>query len=113
MTMSEQIDFDSWQALARNNPQAFEAKRRALVDAVIRRVPESRQHRLRCLQWRIEKVCASATNPISASLQLSHMMWESVGRQQNIISRLFEEADPEAPCPEPRAQVLPFPRKSP
>jgi len=111
--MSDQIDFDSWQALARNNPQAFEAKRRALVDAVIRRVPESRQHRLRCLQWRIEKVCACATNPISASLQLSHMMWESVGRQQNIISRLFDETDPATVRSEPRARVLPFPRKSP
>ena len=111
--MSEQIDFDTWQALARSNPQAFEAKRRALVDDVIKRVPEPRQQRLRCLQWRIEKVCASAANPISASLQLSHMMWESVNRQQSIICRLFEDADPAEMDSGPQAQVLPFPRKSP
>jgi hypothetical protein len=111
--MSDPIDFDSWQALARSNPKAFEAKRRALVDDVIRRVPEPRQHRLRCLQWRIEKVCAKANNPISASLALSNMMWESVGRQQNIISRLFEEPDPDTSPTGPGARVLPFPRKSP
>ena len=111
--MSEQIDFDTWQALARNNPQAFEAKRRALVDDVIKRVPEPRQQRLRCLQWRIEKVCASASNPISASLRLSRMMWESVERQRNIIHSLFEEVDDTAGHSGPLAQVLPFPHKSP
>lgn len=112
--MSEPIDFDAWHTLAKNNPKAFEAKRRALVDDIIRQVPESRQHRLRCLQWRIEKVCAKANNPISASLALSHMMWESVGRQQVVIARLFEESETDSSLPMGNgAEVLPFPRKAP
>ncbi|MBD3671571.1 MAG: DUF3135 domain-containing protein [Gammaproteobacteria bacterium] len=88
--MSDFIDFDSWQELARSNPRAFEARRREVVNAAIAQVPHDRQHRLRCLQWRIEKVCASASNPISASVQLSNMMWERVSRQQSLIHCLFE-----------------------
>lgn len=104
------IDFDSWQHLADSNPEAFEAKRRDLVNAIIDRVPESRQHRLRCLQWRIEKVCATAANPISASLRLSRMMWESIDRQQELISHLaYTPATSTRRYPPLQAAILNFP----
>lgn len=110
--MNEGIDFDSWQDLACSNPEAFEAKRRDLVNAVIDQVPKSRQHRLRCLQWRIEKVCETSSNPISASLRLSRMMWESIDRQQALIYHLAHERGPKIQGYQPlQAAILPFPRK--
>lgn len=108
--MSESIDFDSWQDLACSNPEAFEAKRRDLVNAIIDQVPESRQHRLRCLQWRIEKVCATSSNPISASLRLSRMMWESIGRQQELIYYLASTDRTQRKLYQPlQAAILEFP----
>ena len=108
--MSERIDFDSWQDLACSNPEAFEAKRRDFVNAVIDQVPEPRQHRLRCLQWRIEKVCATSSNPISASVRLSRMMWESIGRQQELIYHLASVEGPQVKAYHPvRAAILDFP----
>ena len=111
--MDEHIDFDDLQHLACNNPAAFELQRQALVDAAIAQVPEARQHRLRCLQWRIEKVCASASSPISASLRLSRMMWESIGRQQDWIQYLaHNDASPDSVRPGLQAEILTFPNKS-
>lgn len=110
--MHDSIDFDTWQDLARNNPKAFEARRRAVVNAAIEQVPRDRQHRLRCLQWRIEKVCATASNPISASVQLSNMMWERVSRQQRLIRNLIEPIPMrEAPSRKRGAHILHFPRQ--
>lgn len=108
--MNERIDFDSWQDLACSNPEAFEAKRRDFVNAVIDQVPESRQHRLRCLQWRIEKVCSTSSNPISASVRLSRMMWEAIGRQQELIHRLAYSNESKAQGYQPRqASIIHFP----
>ncbi|MDH5360944.1 MAG: DUF3135 domain-containing protein [Gammaproteobacteria bacterium] len=110
MEEDERIDFDSWQHLADSNPEAFEAKRRDLVNAIIEQVPEPRQHRLRCLQWRIEKVCATSSNPISAALRLSRMMWESIDRQHELIQRLaYAPEQPARRYPPLQAAILNFP----
>ena len=49
------FDFEHWAALARTDPQGFEAERAAVVEAAIRRAPRDRQRRLRGLQRRIDR----------------------------------------------------------
>lgn len=72
------INFDQWAHLAVSDPAAFEIQRRQIMDAVISQAPVERQQRLRCLQWRIDRVRDLSQTPMAACLQLSRMMWDSV-----------------------------------
>lgn len=72
------IDFDRWAQLAVSDPAAFEIARQQVMDAVISQAPVARQQRLRCLQWRIDRVRDLSQTPMAACLQLSRMMWDSV-----------------------------------
>ncbi len=83
------INFDQWRELAQRDPDAFERKRRQTVDALIERMPEPRQQRMRALQWRIEAVCAKSSNPVAAYMELSSMMWDSVYRQRDLLRSIY------------------------
>lgn len=82
------IDFDTWSALAHSDPNAFEALRMRLIDDVIRRAPPQRQHRLRCLQWRIDQIRRTSHTPMAACLRLSNMMWETVVGRHGLLAAL-------------------------
>jgi len=47
--------FEELSRLAQEDPEAFEARRRALIEETISQAPEERQDRLRRFQWRIDK----------------------------------------------------------
>ena len=72
------IDFDSWSQLAQSDPEAFEARRSQFIEQMIQRMPSDKQHRMRCLQWKIDQVRARASNPLAACIKLSEMMWDSL-----------------------------------
>ena len=102
------VDFDRWAELARTDPEAFEARRSRLIEETIGRMPEHKQQRMRCLQWKIDQVRARAANPMAACIRISEMMWDSLvgpGGLKEALDRLgdghFE--------PLPTARVLDFP----
>ena len=72
------VDFDQWTDLAKTDPAAFEKKRAEVIEDMIQRMPAHKQQRMRCLQWKIDQVRARASNPLSACIKLSDMMWESL-----------------------------------
>ena len=72
------IDFDSWSELAQQDPEAFEARRTEIIEQIIQGMPVHKQHRIRCLQWKIDQVRARASNPLSACIKLNEMMWDSL-----------------------------------
>ena len=82
------INFDVMRALAASDPEAFEARRQAVIDEAIARAPERRRGRLRGLQWRIEQVRSRAANPMDACISLSGMMWEAVTGEQGLQALL-------------------------
>ena len=103
------VDFDTWSDLAQCDPQAFEARRAEIIEQMIQRIPAHKQHRMRCLQWKIDQVRARASNPLSACIKLSEMMWDSLagpGGLREALERVgkgnFE--------PKPKATVLDFNR---
>jgi hypothetical protein len=77
-TEKPRIDFNSWSALAQQDPEAFEKRRAAVIEQVIQSIPTHKQHRMRCLQWKIDQVRARASNPLAACIELSEMMWNSL-----------------------------------
>lgn len=101
------VDFDQWAALAKSDPEAFEAKRAEVIEDMIRRMPEHKQHRMRCLQWKIDQVRNQASNPMAACIKLSEMMWDSLvgpGGLREALERVGEQNFE----PLPKARVLNF-----
>jgi hypothetical protein len=99
------IDFDQWCDLAQRDPDAFERKRRQVVDQLIDDMPKRRRERMRRLQWRIEAVCARSATPTAAYIALSEMMWDSVYRQRDLLTRFYEQ---ELPVCSDSAEVIPL-----
>lgn len=101
------VDFDQWAALAKSDPEAFEAKRAQAIEALIQRLPEHKQQRMRCLQWKIDQVRGRAGNPMSACIKISEMMWDSLvgpGGLQEALERVGNRDF----SPRPKADVLNF-----
>lgn len=71
------IDFDYWLQLAQDDPERFESLRSATLESHISKAPEAQQNRLRCLQWRIDRMRENAKTPMAACINISNLMWDS------------------------------------
>jgi hypothetical protein len=100
------IDFDTWARLAESDPERFEDLRDRVLDYCITRAPSDRQERLRRLQWRINQVRKTASNPMSACISISNMMWSSFSNLDEVYEDLRQSRRPFRRC----ARVLPFPQ---
>lgn len=78
------FDFDEWKDLASIDPDAFERRRQAVIDEFLSSVPESRQRRLRGLQFRIDMERRRARTPMGACIRISQMMWDSLVGPQGL-----------------------------
>ena len=112
--MSEkEFDFDSLAQLAQSDPEAFEAKRRAMIANLIESAPERLHQRLRGFQWRIDMERQRCSNPLQACIRLSSMMWEMIHAERGFLWSLRVLSDPGAVRASvadaaPRAAVLTF-----
>lgn len=70
-------DFETLARLARDDPQAFEALRRDMVDDFIEHAPANRQARLRGLQFRVDAVRRLSKSDLGAAVKIYEMMWTS------------------------------------
>ncbi len=84
------MDFDhsEWQELARTDPEEFERRRIALIDEVISSAPPDVQRRLRGLQFRVDMERSRAGNPLSATVRISRLMWESFSELREQLNQL-------------------------
>lgn len=107
------FDFDDWATLARTDPDRFEARRRAAIDAIIEGAPVEQQSRLRGLQFRIDMERSRASNPLSACIRLNRLMWDQVARLRESLNELNAELSGHRerfPRPAPKsADVVAFP----
>ncbi len=72
------FDFDGWALLAKSDPPAFEAKRKALIEQTIERAQPRQRVRLRRLQWKIDRIRALSSHPLGACVKITHLMWHSL-----------------------------------
>ena len=104
----QHIDFEQWAQLARHDPHAFEQLRHRLLDAYIARSSSAHQDRLRRLQWRIDRLREQASNPMSACIQISNLMWDTFDQ----LGKAYKDPDILQPEKSPKvaksAAVLPF-----
>jgi hypothetical protein len=85
----EKLDFDQLAQLAQDDPQAFEARREAAIEALIESLPVERQERMRRLQWRIDQERRLAKSPMGACIRLSRLMWRQVLGEGGLRDRLI------------------------
>jgi hypothetical protein len=107
-------DFDTWAALARSNPCAFEKMRRAALAECLAQAPVERRWRLQRLQWRIDQERRLAGSPLAACERISRLMWRSILGRNGLRERLVElggllQGRAGGARPDP-ARVLPFVR---
>lgn len=82
------FDFDAWVELARQDPHAFEEKRKHIIEAAIQGAPEQKQQRLRCLQWKLDKIRETSRTPMMACLQINRLLWENVTGEHGLLNSL-------------------------
>ncbi len=99
------IDFDAWAHLAETDPERFESLRNRVLNYCIDRAPADRRERLRCLQWRVNQVRNTASNPLSACISISNMMWDTFSHLGEAYEDLQHSRRPFRRC----ARILPFP----
>lgn len=106
--------FDDWKDLAASDPEAFEQRRREVIEQFISSIPPERQLRLRRLQWRIDMERRRCSNPVQSCLSLYTMMWDSVygsnGLQEALHHGLF--GTPMTATGDRSADILSFKRVS-
>lgn len=107
-----EIDFEEWMALASSEPQSFEQLRLDKISALIESAPKSHQHRLRCLQWRIDQIREkNKTSPMAACLAISEIMWDTFGQLSELLQ--FQAGNGlNQPVPLPIADIIHFPSKA-
>jgi hypothetical protein len=95
--MPDGFDFAAWARLARADPAAFEAARRAAVEQAIT-IGVDPDH-LRRMQWRLDAERQRARTPMKACLRISAMMWETFFEFQAALNRAVGYATDGATTP--------------
>lgn len=98
------FDFEQMSELARTDPDSFEQMRNYLLDACIARSSVAHQDRLRRLQWRVDRLRERASNPLSACVQISDLMWTTF----NQLGQAYHNPGNSAATPTPSARIIPL-----
>lgn len=85
---SSAFDFQQWAALAKADPEAFEARRAQEIEDFIAAAAPHHQARLRGLQWQVDLLRSRARNPLSACVQIFNQMWDSVYGERGLLDAL-------------------------
>ena len=109
------FNFDEWLDLSKSDPETFETRRLESIEEFINSVPEDKQHRLRCLQWKIDRVREKMPTPLAACVAISDMMWDSLDR----LNQLYHDCESitsskngkRVLTPLPKAEIIDLPSR--
>ncbi len=102
------INFDQWSEIAKTDPEAFEAMRADVINTFISSAPLDSQPRLRGLQWQIDCLRARSSNPLSACIKISQMMWETLQQLGDVTQDLAKPGQGRQSSKPCEAAILPF-----
>ncbi|MCX4025537.1 DUF3135 domain-containing protein [Endozoicomonas sp. SM1973] len=75
-------DFDELLFLANNKPDDLERLRKQLIEEAIQDAPPEYQRRLRGIQFQVDMKIRQSSNPMSACVAISKLMYESLHQLQ-------------------------------
>lgn len=85
-----EFNFDDWARLADQQPEIFEAKRKALIDAYIERMSRKHRRRMIGLQFTIDSRRSLAKSPLQSCLWLSSQMHDSFCDMQTHLNEFLK-----------------------
>lgn len=106
------FSFEEWAALAREDADAFERRRRQLIEGMLSAAPERMQRRLRGLQFQIDLERERAGTPLGAAARLNSMMWSSFADLRDALAGAGGSASQPSRAQDTGAQLIPFPKRS-
>jgi hypothetical protein len=98
--------FERLREMAIQDPDALEGLRQEYVQAIIDKAPEAYRLRLKGLQFKIDGQRRLSKNPMSACINISKMMHESLNQLREFIDGKGENKPPQQ---KDEAVVLSFP----
>ena len=107
--MSELPSYDELVVIAKEDPERLEQIRKHFVEKQINQAPEHTRPRLRGLQFRIDGIRAIHKSPMGSCVEISRMMYESVGKLRDALTGQ-EVIEPEPQMAKAAGNVLAFPQ---
>ena len=86
-----QFEFEDWANLYKTDPEAFEMRRGAALEAYIQQAPEENRQRLEQTLFRIEMARKTSKSPLQAAINASKLMWESYGKLRDQVEEVAVE----------------------
>lgn len=90
-----EFDFDEWAKIARDDPDAFENRRKKMIQDVIDSTAPEIKRRMLGLQWQIDNIRTTSANPMASCLKISQMMWDNVLGEEGLLENLRLINNPE------------------
>ena len=94
-SVNTEFDFDYWVKLAKEDPDAYEDMRKKVIQDVIDNSSPRIKRRLEGLQWQIDQIRSSSTNPMSSCLRISQIMWDKVLGDDGLLEHMRQLSSPE------------------
>jgi len=89
------FDFKEWADLYQADPEAFDARREAVLQNFVDNAnPESRQSLEQTL-FRIKMIRQRSKSPLQSAIESSKLMWESFGKLRVEVQHLQAQLDPQ------------------
>lgn len=85
---SFKFDFAHWSSLAKSDPAAFELQRSEVINDLLDNLNSHKEQRLRCMQWRLDKIRELAKTPLAACIEMSELMWNNVMGEGGLLDVL-------------------------
>ena len=90
-----EFNFDEWAKMAKEDPEAFENMRSKMIQDVIDSTSPEIKRRMQGLQWQIDKIRSTSTNPMASCLKISQMMWDNVLGEDGLLENMRALNSPE------------------
>jgi hypothetical protein len=94
-SVNTEFDFDEWVRLAKDDPDAYENKRAKMIQDVIESTSPEVRRRMEGLQWQIDQIRSTSTNPMSSCMKMSKMMWDKVIGEDGLVDHMRRLSDPD------------------
>lgn len=79
------MEFPEISELLKMSDEEIEQFRTEYIKEFIERAPPKLKHRLEGLQFKIDSIIATSSNPLHACIKISNLMYESLGNLTEVI----------------------------
>ncbi|MCW8908847.1 MAG: DUF3135 domain-containing protein [Sedimenticola sp.] len=100
------FDFDEWLRLAKEDPDAFEARRDQLLREAIDQAPLHFRKKLHGLQFQVDMIRERSSHPLGACVRISNLMMDHLYREEYGVKAGASSAEGDPPA---NNNLIPFP----